>query len=360
MSDKKIILIDMHNTLVDEVKEYGPALDAAVDAFIAAARKNNSLPADFDAEKFKNDQAYPELKAAHAALSDDWDNRAFDKEHAPALRALFADDAAYEAAKKDAIHARTEFSKNYISANAYPGAINFIKRARMDGHTVYVVTDGNAVAAEATLAWLGLDGEVDGVFCPPSDKAAYMGTPRLTQTPVVHFAPGQFKPDASIVADILLYHAKNIGLVPTTLSRDEAFALEENTMLPAEASSSLKNRLNIKSGAHEPTIQHLLQNTIGIGDDYRDHILFQNAGVTSVAADYGKPAEDPETTRGKAIMKAVSGWAPERLDLLGAVGGKPWLEKAVNPDYRCKESLLEASILLTGMPAVKAAVGVAH
>lgn len=346
---KKILLIDMHNTLVDEAKEYGPAIDAAIDVFIETARKHKRIGDHFDAEKFKH-IIYDDLRRYHRDCGDDWDNRAFDKEQMPHIYSLLSkNDALYEDTKRQALIARSEYSRQYIQTHAYPGALEFIREAKQQGDTVYVVTDANSVAAESTLHWLGLDGAIDGVFCPASSSEAAPLLPKLQHTQVTYFAPGSFKPDAAIVADILLQHAKKEHRVPENTTRDDLFTLRADDTLPAGASPALKYKLSVRADApHADAIRELMKNTIGIGDDYRDHLLFHNAGITSIAADYGKaPESDAEVIRGKAILKAVTGWAPERLELLQAVGGKSWAAQVAKPDLHCRESLLEALPLLT-------------
>src|SRR4051812_19082871 len=65
----EIVIVDLHNTLYDEVLEYGQAIKAAADFVVLEAEKQGS--------KFSLKRVYAELAAAHARLKSDWDDDAW-------------------------------------------------------------------------------------------------------------------------------------------------------------------------------------------------------------------------------------------------------------------------------------------
>lgn len=326
-----ILLVDWHNTVVDELCEYGPAIEAALDTFW------DLLPEDkrpaTDREMFKA-SLYPEIQAAHRKLGDDWDNRVFDAGNLPSLRALFSDDNRYNAARKMAIAARMAFSKQYIQNHAYPGAVEFLEQARREGHVVLIVTDATEHAIHPAVKWLGLDGVIDGVYCCASPNVAAIPEDlSLQYTPVRTFENRRVKPDGWIVAQIATDIAKARGRIPMEASMYKLFSTD---FMPDAAVEKLfkgkpdyaSARVEPEDTGYWPVLADILGEMMGIGDDFRDLVMFANAGIKGAHADYsaripnipgGRFEIDKRQKAGKAILKAVTGWDEARLNLFKGI-----------------------------------------
>jgi len=341
INPRKIILLDLHYTLVPE-GEYGLAVDEAVNVFINQAKASGKIDESFDVEKFKDTKVFSEIKAAHIKfLADDWDNRIFNHENAPSLLALMGNDAEkYEAARKKAIEVRNNHSENYSRNNIYNGVEDFIRSAREEGHTVYIVTDTNRTGTEPQVKALGLDGKVDGVYCCPSAPEAMVQVSRLENTKVFEFTQGSYKPDPRIVGNILLNYAKEKNLVADDLKFKDVFELHQLPNIPHGCNKYIGRKLSVKDSSHKELFTNLLANTIGFGDDYRDHLLFNNAGVVCVKAVYGeeskKNSNGNKDKRSHEILDKISGWSTERLKLLGYLKINNLAEELRVVDHECK------------------------
>ncbi len=361
--EEKILIIDLNNTLAEELFEYGPALDAAIEILSTAATQHGiALPQNFKQEIYKD------IKSSHIALQDDWDNSIFDKEHLPFFMNLIRGTSLeknYEQIKEQAIAERTRFSENYVRTRPYPDVKDFIQNAKKNGYAVYVATDANAAGAVPTIAWLGLSDDIDGLYCCPSSSTAIPSDMRKQLDGKLHFfEQGQYKPNALIIGKILFDHVKNMPEHSKQLEGKkytDFFALKEDKKfrlpnMPDWASQ----KLEVCDTPYKEIFTKLLGNAVGIGDDYRDRTLFRNAGIYNVEAKYGtksdpemsKPREGKKTLaeEAKDTLLAVSFWPHakgaekgeevDRLKLFSAAN-KSHVALSIPVDFICHNSISE-------------------
>jgi len=148
IADKfKVIVLDLHNTIFDEVIEYSLAIDAAISQF----------PVD-------RKQLYEELSSAHKELGSDWDDDVW--RMLPSLKNVSDDIIAR------AIKLRHEKSKELTMDGVYPGAIEALKELKARGKKIYIVSEVAANIGIQALDWLGLGKVIDGLYTYPSRMAA--------------------------------------------------------------------------------------------------------------------------------------------------------------------------------------------
>lgn len=342
-----IYLFDVHSTLYDEHREYVPALNAAIQVFIDAAGGDTVKFASNNEKAALYKKVYAELKQAHVSLQSDWDNRAFDAERMPTLKALFTDDT-YETVKKHAIQVRSETSKRLMREHVYPGALEILKGLKRNGHDIYLCTDSNITCAEYVMEALELNDIVDGCYCCASPGIA----PTPSENPKIKcFSDGIFKPNAHIVGEILLDYAKTHGLIAEDTTYDGVFM---NTS--ARYNIPYKKWATTKLVATHEILQGLIQETVIVGDSLRDIILGRLAGALTVKAEYG--TKSPALKESHAVIHSITHWENcigpdgqyiDRWNLFGP-HVKKHVEQDYLPDYTCTNSIKEMAWMLN-MPS---------
>jgi FMN phosphatase YigB (HAD superfamily) len=356
---KKIFIIDLHNTIIDELAEYGPAIKSGFKVFFDELKKTKKLDSTFTEEKFLKEKIYPNLKKVHAKYEDDWNPRIYNKENISEIFNLFNDPESFESARKSAVAARNNFSKEYMSKHSYDRAVETLIKLTNQGHKVFIVTDGTEHIAHPTLKWLGLDGKISGAYCCKSPDLLLPNDMRLEKTKVTPFENGAVKPNAKIVAQVVLDVAKSEDLIPKSVSLSKVFKFEKNhnSGLFDSKKEYIYAKLKLRNTRYSDVLKELLNNTIGVGDDYRDFVLHRNSGIISLAVDYynkipgfSKQEYDTAQSEGKEILKQVTGWNPERMNLFTAIKSstnkKSYLDSALSISARLQNGFYEIESFL--------------
>jgi phosphoglycolate phosphatase-like HAD superfamily hydrolase len=166
------LILDLHNTIYDEVMEYGLAIDAAI----------SELPAP-------REVLYKELTEAHAKLGSDWDDDAWGM--CPSLASVSKD------VINTAIAKRIAKSKELVIGGAFDGAVDALKTLAARGIKIFVLSEAAADVGMNAIDWLGLAGVVQGVYTYPSRHSV----PVLAGTFNKPFA-GK-KPDAALLKMVI-------------------------------------------------------------------------------------------------------------------------------------------------------------
>jgi phosphoglycolate phosphatase-like HAD superfamily hydrolase len=314
-----ILAFDLHNTIYDEVMEYGLAIDEAIEICCKAARVDRET-------------LYRELSAAHRKLGSDWDESVW--QQLPCLKNISPEVIA------KAIKARQEKSRQLTVDSVYAGVIETLKRLKQDGVRLYMVTEAAADAAMRAVSWLGLDGVIDGVYSYPSRE------PPLALPGTYHriFPDGPDKshlkkPNPLLLAAVALDDAKKTKNIPQPVELQDVFGLTRD------------EKLLLKEGPYKDTLQKTLDSMLFVGDSkFRDGFLARNAGVKFAFAAYGKkikPGEEETFKKSRDILYAVTGWDKETLRLTQEAE-RSQAVLTLQPDFIFEESLAEALSLFTG------------
>lgn len=281
MADKfKILALDLHNTIYDEVIEYGQAINAAISA----------LPAP-------REVLYAELSNAHAELGSDWDDDVWAM--LPSLKNIKPEII------ENAIALRHAKSRELTLSGAYPKAVETLKTLKTSGVYIYLVTEAAADVGVQAVSWLGLAGVIDGVYTYPSRKS-----------PAV---------------------LENTFHKPFALGKD-------GLHLKKPAAELLYNVAADHVAKHGGTIKDVLDTLLYVGDSkFKDGFLARNAGVKFGLAAYGKkvkPGAEKLFSQSKDILYAVTGWDKETLKLTQEAGHSEAVN-SLKPDYIFENSLAE-------------------
>lgn len=326
MGKFKILALDLHNTIYDEVLEFGLAIDAAISA----------LPAD-------RNKLYAELSAAHAEAGSDWDEDIWLS--LPSLKSL--DKKIIESA----LEKRRRKSEELTKSGVYEDAVEALKQVKAKGVRIYLITEAAADAGMQAINWLGLGGVVDGVYTFPSRKPA-MHIPSTYHKPFAQVGAGHLKkPNPLLLAQLVLDHAKIAGNIVDEVKLNDVFetqkvsefALPEySPLLPMQ--EDIMAKLLVKDGKYKDVLQGYLNEMIFVGDSkFKDGIMARNAGVKFAYAAYGKkikPGQEADFERSKEILYAVTGWDKETLKLTQEAG-KSSAINSLEPDFALEKSLLE-------------------
>jgi phosphoglycolate phosphatase-like HAD superfamily hydrolase len=339
-----ILVLDFHNTIYDEVMEYGLAIDAAISVWTETAAARG--------RKLDRTQLSAELSEAHQELGSDWDEDVWQK--LPSLKALNLDAAAFSQARNEAVAARAEKSRHLTTTGVYSGTIGTLKTLKKKGVSLYVVTEAAADAGMQALRWLSLGGVIDGFYSYPSRTPP----PAVKNTFHKPFPPRQGgaghiqKPNPALLAAVALDEAKRAGRIPRNLHAEEIFEVRRDDGLALQefpSGSSVQQdtaaRLVVKPGRHAAALQETLDAMLYVGDSkFKDGLMARNAGVKFGFAAYGKkirPGTEQDHARSKQILYDVTGWDKEALKLTQEAGRS----KAVSnfaPDYTFEDTLAEA------------------
>lgn len=306
-----ILALDFHNTIYDEVMEYGLAIDAAISVLERVG-------------KFKRETLYQELSEAHRRLGSDWDENVW--QQLPSLRDIPQEKIG------EAIRVRQKKSRKLTLRGVYDGAIATLQHLKQNGVRLYIITEAAADAGMRGLSWLGLGGIIDGVYSYPSRE------PPLAVSGTYHrvFPAGAHghlqKPDPLLLAAVVLDHAKEMKHVPASVALGDVFAQDET-------------RLVLKESPHKNVLQQTLDEMLFVGDSkFKDGFLARNAGVKFGLAAYGKrvrAGEEENFKKSRDILYAVTGWDKETLRLTQEASRSEAVQ-ALQPDFIFEESLAEA------------------
>lgn len=330
----KIFIFDLHNTLYDEVMEYGGAMGAAIDYLVDVTSIDRSV-------------LIRQIAAAHARLGSDWDERVWQE--------LGLNDNHLQEVQGIRMQVSEKLTKKY----AYHAVIEDMHTLKKEGARVFVATEASANAAADAIRWLDLDGVIDGVYSWPCAHAYT----QLEKTRQYIFPPHPSNPDIKlqkphpyIMAAIVLDCMKHDGVIAKNVRLEDVFSISEDTALdvselekavPKEsvqgklAIEALKSRLHVKDTVKDTRIQEYMSRVYFTGDSFfKDGYLARNAGVPFIYAAYGKVVLDPEGfARAKEILYSVTGWEPFLLQLTQEVSKLPTMSGQIEPAYSCKESL---------------------
>ena len=287
-----IVLLDLHNTLYNEILEFGSSLGAGMEAFLQAAGKNPD-PAGSDYQEL-----LAKLPAAHKVYNDDWDNQiwsdlaksdyGFNEQQAQVIRAI-------------ATQGRAE--KSQQMSIAYDGVKETLAYLEARGARIIVVTDGTAKDAVEKLNWLGVKDFVEAAYSWPSREKPDYAAPLSLPTPCDPWNPGVAlqkphpwfigQPIFDLIKDWLPKDARDPRLYFKFEIHEEDAILEIADQNSAVAIAA-KTRLVIKDGPYQALIQQAFDNTVMVGDSlFKDIWMAKQAGVQPVFAAYGKVITDP-------------------------------------------------------------------
>ena len=277
-----IIVLDLHNTIYDEVMEYGLAIDEAI----------KNLPAT-------REVMYRELSEAHAKLGSDWDDDVW--HHMPSLK-----DVAKEVIEK-AIKLRHTKSKELVKA--YDHAVETLVELKNRGARIYIVTEAAADVGLQAIEWLGLAGIVSGVYTYPSRKPAlqlkdtyHKPFPQIGDT-------HRRKPDPE-----LLWQVARDDAAAYSISYDEVL----RSMIYV-GDSKFKDGMMAKAAG----------------------VKFAWAAYGKKI----KPGTEADFARSKEILYAVTGWDKETLKLTQEASLKPEVNE-LQPDFILHDSLREVKEII--------------
>jgi FMN phosphatase YigB (HAD superfamily) len=330
----KIFIFDLHNTLYDEVMEYGGAMRAAIEYLV-------------DVGSFNRSDLMQQIAAAHARLGSDWDERVW--EEVEILKGLDS----FHLHKARSI--RAEISEALTKKYAYQDVIKDVHLLKEEGARVFIATEASANAAADAIRWLDLDGVIDGVYSWPCAHAYK----KLEKTQQHIFPPHPSHPDVKlqkphpfIIAAILLDCMKADGEIGANIKLEDVFYIlqdkeldlsELESAIPKEsiqgklAIEAMKSKLCIE----EERIKNYLSRTYYVGDSFfKDGYLARNAGVSFIHAAYGKIVKEHERfERAKEILYSVTGWEPFLLEFTQEAAKLPAISNKLKPQYVCIKNL---------------------
>lgn len=314
----RILIADLHNTLYDEVREFGLAIDAA----FQVAREANP---DFDEAVTAQ-----ELAKAHAALGSDWDADAWE---APSLKTLpIGTIQAMLLARADAMRKMME---------PYHGVVETLQRLSVQGIRIYIVTEGAADVASFAIRTLGLEGIVTALYAWPcwQPPLKLKGTSQRL-FPERKGGGHLTKPHPYVLACALLDHAKASSSIPETASLEDAFDL---TIDPARIIPEIPEKETLAHDcaltlairdSYRSVFEPLFAETLYLGDSlFKDGWMARNTGVAFAHAAYGKE-KSKEHDRCLQLLYAVTGWDHMLMRLTQEAAASPTVQ-ALRPDITC-------------------------
>jgi phosphoglycolate phosphatase-like HAD superfamily hydrolase len=335
MKKYRILVLDLHNTLYDEVMEYGLAMDAAMTVWFNAARTRGQC---IDRQRF-----YDELSVAHQDLGSDWDDNVWNK--LPLLQAIGLTAEQFHATCHEAIICRREQSKTLTEKGVYADVRHTLFKLKVQGVSIYVITEAAADVAMQSIEWLGLAGIVDGVYSYPS-RNVVVGIENT-----YHKSFPLKKPHPFLLAGVIIDDAKRSGAIPSDIPVEDLFEIRHDPSMmlvefDSEASiqQDISAQLIVKLGPYKTIIQKTIESMLYVGDSkFKDGLLARNAGVSFGFAAYGKKikkGEDALFEKSKSILYAVTGWDKETLRLTQEACQSA-VVNALQPDFTFESGLSE-------------------
>lgn len=339
-----ILVFDFHNTIYDEVMEYGLAIDEAIAVWEKAA-SSSGKPLD-------RGVLYQELSFVHKELGSDWDEDVW--RQLPSLKNLGLGSAGFNEILVQAVTARQNKSKQLTLAGAYSNAVETLRGLKKNGVRLYMITEAAADAGMRGVSWLELDGIIDGVYTYPSrlPPLNFPGT-RHGIFPESADNTGHLKkPNPLLLATVVLDDAKKAGSVPQSVDLKDVFDLMHDPSLAlvdfplsSPIQKDITATLILKNGAYKRALQQTLDAMLYVGDSkFKDGFLARNAGVKFGLAAYGKhikPGEEGNFKKSLDMLYAVTGWDKDTLKLTHEADQSKAVQ-ALQPDFIFENSLAEA------------------
>ncbi len=346
-----IFIFDLHNTLYDEVIEYGGAMDAAIDCFFEHAKQHN--------QSLIKDDLYKFIAKGHGALGSDWDEDVWN------YVATECGINNYEAIKQKTIDVRRKTSERLTKKHAYTDTLKTIQTLKKDGAQIYLATEATANAAADGVRWLGLDGVFDGVYSWPFSKPyETLNHTKQLFFPSVSVEKNIFlqKPHPHILATIILDIAKGKKLIPEDIAISDVFDTVLDTRIDIsillskieatpnneqamETINAIKTRITLKDSAYKTDLKELWGKCYYVGDSFfKDGFLARNADLPFIHAAYGKEVSAENQApyeKARDTLYRVTGWPTYLLKLTQEAGRLPELTDKITPHFTCHKSFSE-------------------
>jgi len=356
MKQNNIYIFDLHNTLYDEVIEFGLAIQEAIDyLFEAAEAQGHSIEKDI---------LYQQLSDAHARIGSDWDDDVWLE-----VKELAKLDN-FEKLKNDAMKIRCKTSEALTKSKAFTDTIKTIKELKKAGNTIYVATEATLNAASDAIVWLDLDGIVDVAYAMPFKKPfrrraqitkviAYLANPCNASLSLQ-------KPHPLILGEIILNEAKRNKLIPQKMTFDTVFEFivdesldilalkkkisenpvnEQQKTQAYETLRAIRTVMKVKASPYKEVIEDIKARCFYIGDSFfKDGFLALNANVPFIYASYGKkvsPKNGELHARGKDALFRLTGWDKFLIQLTQEAEQLPELTEKIVPYFTCENSFRE-------------------
>ncbi len=329
MRQGDIYIFDLHNTLYDEVIEFGSAMAETLDYLFS------------ETGALDKDLFFDQLSKAHARLGSDWDNDVWHE--IPALQRL----PNLTTIIDRVVAIRNAASERLTKSYAYIDTIQTIRELKQAGNTIYIATEATQNAASDAVFWLELDDVVDAVYTWPFAKP-YIN--KCNRTCFETFPADLQKPHPRILGAILLDHAKRSNLVPQNVTVDDVFefSLDETLdigLLGQEALRAIRTVMTVKDGPYAEIMNAIKSRCFYVGDSFfRDGFLARNAEIPFIHAAYGKkiaPADIELEKKAKETLFRVTGWDKFVIKLTQEAGALPELTDRIKPHYVCADSFRE-------------------
>lgn len=343
----RIFILDLHNTLYDEVIEYGTAIQAAVD-YLAREAQRQGRPIDREA-------FYRQIAAGHARLESDWDDDVWSGME------VLKDLEERESHIRKAVALRLKESERLTREHAYRKTIDAIRDLKGSGARVCIATEATANAAANAVRWLDLDGVIDALYSwpyrkpyRPLDRTAQKNFPGNPERPDIHLQ----KPHPHILAEIILDAAKEDGKIDGNVQLEDVAAravdngmdlstltrvAPENDARIQEAVKALRTRITLRDTRWKPVLESYWSRTFYAGDSFfKDGFLALNAGIPFIHAAYGKKTKDlAGFEKAKQILNKATGWEPLLMQLTQDASTLPVLTGRISPSFICRDSFHE-------------------
>ncbi|MFC1659384.1 hypothetical protein ACFL0U_02360 [Pseudomonadota bacterium] len=335
----KIIVFDLHNTLFDEVAEFGPSIFEAIYFFLQKAEEKGTV--------LKEETICEQLRFFHSSLSDpnsppdDWNGDVWN--HLPCLKKVFGNE--FVELTKEAERIRGEKSTKLVKKTAYYRVIQYIKELKTLGNKIYIVTEGTTRVVKEQLSALKilskdyLDGvitypSVEGILFPKIDGVFYREFPKYKDDMYCR------KPSALLLAQIVILEITN--RMGKEITIDQVFDItydelrEEKEEFSQRLQRDIGTRVFIKNETlYTDLAQEIMKNMVMVGDSkFKDGFLAKNFGVQFIFAKYGKNVSEgkEEVKKNISMLDNVSGWDPKELKLTHNAG-KSEAVSSLKPNY---------------------------
>ena len=253
---------------------------------------------------------------------------------------------------------RKKRSKDETRKTQYKQTIAAIRTLKDDGHSVYLATEGTKNAVSEALIWLGIDTLFDGTYCRPFEHdCAAIQTRAFYPDPVLPDIALE-KPNALIIGQIILDHAKQHHAIAPHTTWQDVFSLQPNnatddlaiTIPDAQSQAHLASmqraitsHLTLNKSDAAPILKTLLSKSWFIGDSFfKDGLMAANANVNFIHAAYGKKCQsgrEGDFKVAKQTLMDVTGWDKSVMQMTQEAEKIPALESRINTAYVCENSL---------------------
>jgi|GEM_PF-2142291 len=336
----EILALDLHNTLYDEVMEYGLALEAGVKIWQKALLEKHII---CDAETL-----YEELAVAHAFLKNDWDDRVW--QHLPSLQqAEFSPDE-FAIIEQESIAARSHASYRLTTDTVYDEVVETLQHFHTKGVRIYIVTEAVANIAVQAVKWLGLTGIITGIYTYPSHiKPEISAAMYQKNFPLDAEGNHLKKPNAKLLAQIVLDDAIKQHLIPEKVAFDEVFEVAKDDSMSLDEfpashpiQQDVTQQIMLKDSPYQQVLNHAISTMLYVGDSkFKDGVMARNIGVKFAHAEYGKTVKAGEEAlfaKSRAILYQATGWDKSTLQLTQEAGKAAKIQ-ALQPNMLLKNSL---------------------